>query len=66
MTSIQNNTITVIDNGDSGGPVWYIMNDGTRQLYGNVSGKNNLNTHIGYFSRLYYPRYNSFYLQKLN
>ena len=66
LTSIQNNTITVIDYGDSGGPVWYIMNDGTRQLYGNVSGKNTSNTHIGYFSRLYYPRYNSFYLPKLN
>ncbi len=66
LTSFMNNTLTVVDSGDSGGPVWYIEDNGTRQLRGVISGTYNPDKRLGYFSRLEYPCQNNSYLPKLN
>ena len=66
LTSFMNSSITIAKGGDSGGPVWYIKGDGTRQLYGVLSGVENGNDRMGYFSRLAYPCQNNSYIPKLN
>lgn len=66
LTSFMNNTLTVVDSGDSGGPVWYIEDNGTRQLRGVISGTYNPDKRLGYFSRLEYLCQNNSYLPKLN
>ena len=65
LVSFYNKNTTICAQGDSGGPVWFLDENGSRELRGIVSAVNTGDTHLGYFTRLEFPCENNSYLPKL-
>ena len=65
LVSFFNKSTTICAPGDSGGPVWFLDENGSRESRGIISAVYTDDTRVGYFTRLEFPCTNDSYLPKL-